>query len=145
MAADAYWLKDECDGTDTGGSGLSATLADYALMGQFMLGGARIDGQPVVAADWLRNALRKQQDVGEPGRGYGYQWWTYDDGSYAGIGIFGQLLYVDPQRQLVIVQVGAWPQAGSQALVATRRAFIAAVKRAADESNAATQDRQQKP
>ena len=145
MAADAYWLKDECDGSDTGGSGLSATLADYARMGQFMLDGARIDGQPIVAADWLRNALRKQQDVGEPGRGYGYQWWTYDDGSYAGIGIFGQLLYVDPQRQLVIVQVGAWPQAGSKALVASRRAFIAAVKRAVDDPGADARDPLGKP
>ena len=145
MAADAYWLKDECDGSDTGGSGLSATLADYARMGQFMLDGARIDGQPIVAADWLRNALRKQQDVGEPGRGYGYQWWTYDDGSYAGIGIFGQLLHVDPQRQLVIVQVGAWPQAGSKALVASRRAFIAAVKRAVDDPGAVARDPLGKP
>ncbi|HUH31634.1 MAG TPA: serine hydrolase [Rhodanobacter sp.] len=145
MAADAYWLKDECDGSDTGGSGLSATLADYARMGQFMLGGARINGQPVVADDWLRNALRKQQDVDEPGRGYGYQWWTYDDGSYAGIGIFGQLLYVDPQRQLVIAQVGAWPQAGSKALVASRRAFIAAVKRAADATGVTAPDPRRKP
>ena len=138
MAADGFWLKDACDGSDTGGSGLSATLADYARMGQFMLDGARIHGTSVVARPWLQNALRKQQDVGEAGRGYGYQWWTDDDGSYAGIGIFGQLLYVDPQRQLVIVQVGAWPQAGSTALVASRRAFVAAVKRAADEGGATT-------
>jgi CubicO group peptidase (beta-lactamase class C family) len=134
MAADAYWLKDECDGSDTGGSGLSATLADYARMGQFMLDGGRIDGKPVVADAWLRDAVRKQQDVDEPGRGYGYQWWTDDDGSYAAIGIFGQLLYVDPSRQLVIVQVAAWPQAGSKALVAARRAFVAAVKQGADDS-----------
>ncbi len=145
MAADAYWLKDECDGSDTGGSGLSATLADYARMGQFMLGSARINGTSVVADDWLHNALRKQQDVGEPGRGYGYQWWTYDDGSYAGIGIFGQLLYVNPQRQLVIAQVGAWPQAGSKALVASRRAFIAAVTRAVDEIGVTAPEQQQKP
>lgn len=45
MAADAYWLKDECDGSDTGGSGLSATLADYARFGQFILDGGRIDGK----------------------------------------------------------------------------------------------------
>ncbi len=145
MAADAYWLKDECDGSDTGGSGLSATLADYARMGQFMLDGARIHGQPVVADAWLQGALRQQQDVGESGRGYGYQWWTYDDGSYAGIGIFGQLLYVDPQRQLVLVQAGAWPQAGSKALVASRREFIAAVKRAADETGVTAQDQRPQP
>ena len=132
MAADAYWLKDECDGSDTGGSGLSATLADYARIGQFMLDGGRIDGKSVIAEAWMRGALRRQQDVDSPGRGYGYLWWTDADGSYAAIGIFGQMVYVDPARKLVIVQVGAWPQATSKPLVASRRAFVAAVKRGAD-------------
>jgi CubicO group peptidase (beta-lactamase class C family) len=132
MASDAYWLKDECDGSDTGGSGLSATLVDYARIGQFMLGGGRIDGKPVIADAWMRGAMRHLQDVDTPGRGYGYLWWTDEDGSYAAIGIYGQMVYVDPARQLVIVQVGAWPQATSKALVAERRAFVAAVKRGAD-------------
>jgi CubicO group peptidase (beta-lactamase class C family) len=134
MASDAYWLKDECDGSDTGGSGLSATLADYARIGQFMLDGGRIDGQPVIADAWLHGAVHRQQDVASPGHGYGYLWWTDADGSYAAIGIFGQMVYVDPARQLVIVQLGAWPQATSKALVASRRAFIKAVQRGADAS-----------
>ncbi|MCX7514903.1 serine hydrolase domain-containing protein [Frateuria hangzhouensis] len=132
MAADAYWIKDECDGSDTGGSGLSATLADYARLGQFMLEGGRIDGKPVIADAWLQGALRRQADVDEPDRGYGYLWWTDTDGSYAAIGIFGQLVYVDPARKLVIAQVAAWPQATSKALVEARRAFVAAIKRAVD-------------
>jgi CubicO group peptidase (beta-lactamase class C family) len=132
MAADAYWVKDECDGSDTGGSGLSATLGDYARLGQFMLDGGRIDGKPVVAAAWLQGAVRRQTSVDEPDRGYGYLWWTDSDGSYAAIGIFGQMVYVDPSRRLVIAQVGAWPHATSDELVAARRAFVAAVKRAVD-------------
>ncbi len=132
MASDAYWLKDECDGSDTGGSGLSATLADYARIGQFMLDGGRIDGKSVIAEAWMHGALHRQQDVDSPGRGYGYLWWTDADGSYAAIGIFGQMVYVDPARKLVIVQVGAWPQATSKELVASRRAFVAAIKRGAD-------------
>lgn len=132
MAHDAYWNKDDCDGSDTGGSGLSATLADYARLGQFMLDGGRIDGHTVIAGAWLHGAVRRQAAVGEPGRGYGYLWWTDTDGSYAAIGIFGQMVYVDPSRKLVIAQVAAWPQATSDALVAARRAFVARVKRAVD-------------
>lgn len=132
MASDAYWIKDECDGSDTGGSGLSATLGDYARLGQFMLDGGRIDGKPVVAKAWLEGALHKQEKVDAPDRGYGYLWWTDADGSYAAIGIFGQMVYVDPSRQLVIAQVGAWPHATSDALVAARREFVEKVKRAVD-------------
>ncbi|HUH55210.1 MAG TPA: serine hydrolase [Rhodanobacter sp.] len=132
MASDATWVKDECDGSDTGGSGLSATLGDYARMGQFMLDGGRIDGKSVVASTWLKGALQRQASVDAPDRGYGYLWWTDTDGSYAAIGIFGQMIYVDPARQLVIAQVGAWPHAMSDALVAARRDFVAAVKQAVD-------------
>ncbi len=132
MAADAYWVKDECDGSDTGGSGLSATLGDYARLGQFMLDGGRIAGKPVVAKAWLEGAIRRQENVDDPDRGYGYLWWTDKDGSYAAIGIFGQMVYVDPSRQLVIAQVGAWPHATSDELVAARWTFVAAVKRAVD-------------
>ncbi|HET8553220.1 MAG TPA: serine hydrolase domain-containing protein [Rhodanobacteraceae bacterium] len=132
MATDAYWLKDECDGSDTGGSGLAATLADYARMGQFMLDGGRIDGKQIIAEAWMHGAMQRQERVDNPERGYGYLWWTDSDGSYAAIGIFGQLLYIDPHRRLVIAQVGAWPKADSEDEVAARRAFVAAIKRAVD-------------
>jgi CubicO group peptidase (beta-lactamase class C family) len=91
----------------------------------------------VIADAWLHGAVHRPQDVASPGHGYGYLWWTDADGSYAAIGIFGQMVYVDPARQLVIVQLGAWPQATSKALVASRRAFIKAVQRGADASTGA--------
>jgi CubicO group peptidase (beta-lactamase class C family) len=80
--------------------------------------------------------LQRQESVDDPERGYGYLWWTDTDGSYAAIGIFGQMVYVDPARQLVIAQVGAWPHAMSEELVAARRAFVAEVKRAVDAERA---------
>jgi CubicO group peptidase (beta-lactamase class C family) len=132
MASDAYWIKDECDGSDTGGSGLSATLADYARFGQFMLGGGRLDGRPAIAAAWLAGATREHAAANAPARGYGYLWWTDTDGSYAAIGIFGQMVYVDPARQLVIAQVASWPAATSKELVEERRAFVSAIKQAVD-------------
>ena len=41
-------------------------------------------------------------------RGYGYQWWTYDDGSFAARGIFGQGIFIDPKRKLVIASNADW-------------------------------------
>ncbi|MFA7541620.1 MAG: serine hydrolase domain-containing protein [Lysobacterales bacterium] len=133
MAADAYWIRDECDGSNTGGSGLSATLADYARLGQFMLEGGVIDGEPVIAADWMAGAVRDQDADNAPERGYGYQWWTDTGGAYLAAGIFGQMLLVDPQHELVIVQLAAWPQATSRELVTARRGLVEAVRRAVAE------------
>jgi CubicO group peptidase (beta-lactamase class C family) len=132
MASDALWLKDEVDGTEAGGSGVSATLADYARLGQFLLDGGVAAGKPVLADGWLADATRRHSDIGVPGRGYGYQWWTYDDGSFEGIGIFGQLLHVDPSRHVVIVQLAAWPVATSDAEAGARAGLIRAVNRAVD-------------
>ncbi len=137
MASDAHWLEDECDGSDTGGSGLSATLADYARLGQFMLEDGRIDGKPVMAKAWMRGAVTGQQRLDDPRHDYGYLWWTDSDGSYAAMGIFGQMVYIDPARHLVIAQVAAWPHAWGKQEVAARRAFVAAVKRAVDQSGPA--------
>jgi CubicO group peptidase (beta-lactamase class C family) len=131
MSSDAYWLKDEVDGTEAGGSGVNATLSDYARLGQFLLDGGVAGGKPVLADGWLADATHEHADIGAPGRGYGYQWWTFDDGSFAGIGIFGQLLYVDPAHHLVIAQIAAWPVATDEAQQKARTAFIDAVKRAA--------------
>jgi CubicO group peptidase (beta-lactamase class C family) len=100
-----------------------------------MLEGGRIGGKPVIAGAWLQGAVRRQTGVDEPDRGYGYLWWTDTDGSYAAVGIFGQMVYVDPARELVIAQVAAWPQATGKALVAARRAFVAAIKRAVDQAD----------
>jgi CubicO group peptidase (beta-lactamase class C family) len=127
MASDALWLKDEVDGTEAGGSGVSATLGDYARLGQFLLDGGRANGKAVLADGWIADATHKHADIGVPGRGYGYQWWTYDDGAFAGIGIFGQLLYVDPARHLVIVQLAAWPVATNDEQAKARTAFVQAV------------------
>jgi len=132
MANDALWLKDAVDGTEAGGSGVSATLGDYARLGQFLLDGGMAGGHAVLADGWLADATKKHADIGAPGRGYGYQWWTWDDGAFAGIGIFGQLLYVDPARHLVIVQLAAWPVATDEAQAKARGDFIRAVTHAID-------------
>lgn len=136
MARDGWWLADECDGSTIGGSGLSATLGDYARLGQLMLDGAAINGETIVAEAWRKNATRLLVPVDDGEQGYGYLWWINADGSYQAAGIFGQLVHIDPERKLVIAQIAAWPEAGSDALVAERRRFVEAVKRSVDEQAA---------
>ena len=50
-----------------------------------------------------------------PGRGYGYQWWTFGGGRFAAVGIHGQMIHIDPARRLIIVMSSAWPDATSAA------------------------------
>jgi len=60
---------------------------------------------------WMAEATGKQADTNLPGYGYGYQWWTLDDGAYTAQGIFGQGIFIDPRRKLVIASNSNWPHA----------------------------------
>lgn len=131
MEADAAWLLNS-GGREISGCCLSMRLRDYARFGQFVLGGGRAGGQQIVPTGWFQTAGTKQADIGRPGFGYGYQWWTYDEGSFAAQGIFGQGIFIDPARNLVIASVGNWPTATSPALGAQRLAFYRAVQQAID-------------
>lgn len=122
-----YWLADECSGMNIGGSGLSASVRDYARLGQLMLDGGVINGKSVFADEWLKDATSQLHKVQGEGGGYGYLWWRDDDGSYSAQGIFGQMVYINPAKKLVIAQVAAWPHANSNDLLKKRSDFIKAV------------------
>jgi CubicO group peptidase (beta-lactamase class C family) len=133
MEKPAYWELDE-SGAEMGGCCLSASLRDYARFGQFILDEyAKIAGKRVLPPGWLEMATRKQVDIGKPGRGYGYQWWTNDDGSFQAVGIFGQSIFIDPARELVIVTNGNWSTATDDENLAPARAdFFKTVQSALD-------------
>lgn len=133
MEQQATWLLSKT-GQEIGGCCVQASPRDYARMGQFILNGARVNGQSIVPDDWWAQATTKQADIGTPGRGYGYQWWTYDDGSFTARGIFGQGIFIDPKRKLVIVSNANWG-GGARDKVATeaRSAFYREVQKAIDD------------
>ena len=112
MEQDATWLVDHV-GNEQGGCCLQATLRDYARFGQFILDGARIDGESILPEGWLAAATSTQADTGFPG-GYGYQWWPLGDGTFQARGIFGQFIHLDPERRLVVAIAAAWPGAREQ-------------------------------
>lgn len=133
MEQQATWLLSKT-GQEIGGCCVQASPRDYARMGQFILNGAKVNGQSIVPEDWLAQATTKRADIGTPGRGYGYQWWTYDDGSFTARGIFGQGIFIDPKRKLVIVSNANWG-GGARDKVATeaRDAFYREVQKAVDD------------
>lgn len=110
MDAKATWLLGQT-GHEIAGCCLQAATRDFARMGLFVLANGNAGGQQIVQPDWFAAATHKQKDIGEPGHGYGYQWWTYDDGSVAAQGIFGQGIFIDPKRRLVIASNANWPRA----------------------------------
>ncbi|MEO9468948.1 serine hydrolase [Parasphingorhabdus sp.] len=135
MSQDAEWLLNE-GGKEIGGCCISATIRDYALFGQFAMNGGKIGEESIVPDGWFEKAGTKQADIDMPGRGYGYQWWTFDDGSYAGQGIFGQGIFIDPARKLVIASNGNWPSATPDAQKDQRIEFYRAVQAAVDTESA---------
>ncbi len=130
MEQDAVWLLGST-GHEISGCCISATLRDYARFGEFILGGGIAAGKKMLPDDWLAQATQKQADIDMPGKGYGFQWWTYDDGSFAAQGIFGQGIFIDPKRKLVIATNGNWPTATNpEGVGAQREAFYKAVQKA---------------
>lgn len=120
MEQDAFWMID-ASGREVAGCCLSVSLRDYARMGQFAMEG----GAGIVPDGWFAEATRAQAAIGNPGYGYGYQWWTYPAGRFGGQGIFGQSITVDPASRTVIAIVSAWPKATGRDYSAARQAFLA--------------------
>jgi len=133
MEADAYWVRDRF-GRSFGRSLLNATLRDYARFGYFFMHGAKIGGVSIVPAGWVADATRSHIGADWDDIGYGYQWWINPDGSYRAIGIYGQMIFLDPKSDTVIVTNSAWPSAdwdpGYEAVSAFNSAAVNTLRRA---------------
>ncbi|MCO4823574.1 MAG: serine hydrolase [Amylibacter sp.] len=93
--------------------GLNLTTRDYARVGLMMAQGGEIGGNRIVSQDWITQSTQQSAPPPDPKRaamvdgvlGYGYQWWLPPDaadGEYFAIGIYGQYIYIDTSRQVVI-------------------------------------------
>ena len=132
MEQPATWLLSKT-GQEISGCCLQASARDFARFGQFIANGAQVNGQAIVPDGWLAEATTGQTSIGQPRRGYGYQWWTYADGTFAARGIFGQGIFIDPKRKLVIATNANWTGgARDPAASDAREAFYRAVQKAVD-------------
>ncbi len=136
MSKDATWLLGSTE-QEIGGCCIQASTRDFARFGQFMLDGGMADGRSVLPEGWIEKATRERIGTTRSRKGYGYQWWTYNDGSYAAGGIFGQGIFIDPARRLVVAINGNWPIASDENTVEAKRdAFYRRVQTAIDQRGA---------
>jgi CubicO group peptidase (beta-lactamase class C family) len=99
----ARWQADP-QGNHLGWSEMYMTPHDMARLGYLYLHGGFWDGEQVVSADWVEAATTAQIVVKDNRTdGYGYQWWTRDDGAYMARGFGGQYVIVIPDKDMVVV------------------------------------------
>ncbi len=114
---DACFTVDRA-GTALADGGFNASLRDYARFGLLYANGGVVEGKPVVPAPWVEACRRGDPAAfgapyteALPGGAYTRQWWVRDPeaGIFMARGVFGQMIYVDPARALVIVKLSTWP------------------------------------
>lgn len=120
---DAHWLTDQA-GQEFALGGFNATVRDMARFGLlYARDGRNLAGETLVSPAWVRASVTPDAPHLMPGRdnplsdwpmGYGYQWWipenqpTTGRGDFSAIGIYGQFVYVDPERDVVIAKTSAY-------------------------------------
>lgn len=135
METEARWWLDSPGGIEIAGSGLAASLRDFARFGQFFLDGGVIDGVQVLPDGWVDEASTPKILKSGETIDYGYLWWVATTPqsrahkAYYAVGIFGQFVYIDPAERVVVVTTSAEPKpAGKQ--VINPEVFFDAVVRA---------------
>lgn len=116
---DARWLTD-AQGTELAFAGLNVRTRDYARFGQLYLDqGRNLKGEQLLPAQWVQDSVTPRTAYLQPGRsrfegipalGYAYQFWIPqgNEGEFMAIGVYGQFIYVNPTRQVVIAKNSAY-------------------------------------
>lgn len=112
-----------CFTIDSGGyaladGGFNASLRDFARFGQLHLQGGARDGQQIIPAPWVQDIRSGDHglfnDMGRdflPNGRYRNQFWIKDSALETAmcIGVFGQLIYIAPEHDMVVVKLSTWP------------------------------------
>jgi CubicO group peptidase (beta-lactamase class C family) len=88
-------------------SGFNARPVDYARFGYLFAHEGRVGGRQVVPADWV-SAATAREDSTDPVDHYQWFWWvdTTRPNGFMARGNKGQLIYVDPAADVVVVRTG---------------------------------------
>ncbi len=116
-AHDAYWTLS--NGKELAMGGLSVSLRDYARFARLYLNRGNYNGEQILTEDWVRDSFDIKEEYSKPGAnedaynviGYGYQWWIPEgtEEEFMAIGVYGQWIYVNPTKHIIIVKTSADP------------------------------------
>lgn len=107
-----YQWETHADGLTFGAFGLWLKPRDMARIGQLMLQNGVWKGERIVSSEWIAVSTRQQTTH----HVYGYYWYPWEAvGAYYAQGHGGQLIYVVPDKQIVVV-ITADPYSNSRAL-----------------------------
>lgn len=120
MEFDAFYTLESEQGQEIGGSRAGMTLRDMGRFAQFILDDGVAEGTRILPAGWIDAASRPSYEISaqfrDPQRlglqitGYGYNWWTREDGAFLAMGHAGQRIFIDRQKQLALVQLAVYPE-----------------------------------
>ena len=109
---DAYIVEDPT-GLQLVSAAVNSTLRDVARFGQMVLQGGKYNGEQIIPKEFIE-IIKKGGSAekfapskrGQQFSGFSYtnQWWHTDDSALFAKGLFGQWLYIDPQREVVIAK-----------------------------------------
>ncbi|WP_425403179.1 serine hydrolase domain-containing protein [Hwanghaeella sp.] len=114
---EAFFTVDAA-GTALADGGFNATLRDYARFALMMAEGGKVGDRQVVPETWVESLRRGEADKFgapytdlSPNGAYRRHWWIRDlgRGDFMARGVFGQLLYIDPDNRFVAVKLSTWP------------------------------------
>lgn len=96
------WVADP-QGINTAGWGLFLTPEDMSKIGQLYLNRGSWNGRQLISSKWIDESTTEHSSWDK--LYYGYLWWIIDtdERSYAAIGDGGNVIYVNPAKNLVVV------------------------------------------
>lgn len=103
------WFSDD-KGVGAAGYGLCLSAGEMSKIGLLCLKKGVFNNKRIVSEKWLEESTTVRLHCGEKFRDmkYGYLWWIIDEnaGSYAAIGNSGNVIYINPQKELVVAVSG---------------------------------------
>lgn len=109
LERDGYYITDGAGVAFVLG-GLNFTTRDFARFGQMIAQNGTYAGQQIVPAQWIVDSTRASAPTATGEIGYGYQWWVpvgAHEGEFMARGVYGQYIYIDQTRNVVIMSTGA--------------------------------------